>query len=120
MEASKIVIIVERIVIKAEFPKERQKSIFFIASGKFFKVNPWEPISARGSDVISAFVLNTLTTTKINGKMKQTNNTINITMETACRIFRLRAAFSFKSSIMLTPPLSYQCIPEVRLQLHKL
>ncbi len=120
MDASRIVKIVEKIVMHAEFPNERQKFIFRIASGKFSSVKPCSPINASGFVVMSAFVLKTLMMTKINGKMKQINNIIKIAISTAWLIFRLRAAFSFKSSIMLTPPLSYQCIPEGLLRLHRL
>ena len=109
MEASKIVKMVEVTVMTIEFPKDLQKFIFSMASGKFFRVKPREPTSARGLELISPFSLNTLINTSRNGKIKQANNTISTTMKTACLIFRFLAALSFKSSIMLTPPLSYRC-----------
>ena len=108
---------VEDTVMSMEFPKDLQKFIFCIASGKFFKVNPWEPTNARGLELISPFTLNTLINTSRNGKIKHMNNTISNTIKTACLIFLFLAALAFKSSIMLTPPLSYQCLPEARLPL---
>ena len=82
IEESRIVITVEQMVIMAELKKERPKFIFFMASGKFAIVNPCAPTRARGSEVISAFVLNTLITTKTKGKIKQTNRAMRITILT--------------------------------------
>jgi hypothetical protein len=76
IDARSNVKIVEKIVIVAEFAKDLQKFIFCMASGKFAMVNPCAPINANGSDVISAFTLNTLITTRMNGKIKQKNKTI--------------------------------------------
>ncbi len=50
MEASRIVKIVDDTVISMELPKERQKFIFFMASGKFFNVKPCSPTRASGLD----------------------------------------------------------------------
>ena len=77
MEENKMVSAVEQMVIKAELMNERPKFIFFIASGKFPRVNPWAPPKDRGFDVISAFDLNTLITTRTKGKIKHTNSTMS-------------------------------------------
>ena len=66
-----IVRIVAQTVMMRELPNTRQKFILSIALGKFLKVNPCAPISARGLDVMSAFVLKTLMITRIKGMMKQ-------------------------------------------------
>ena len=49
-----IVRIVAHVVMIREFLNTLKKSIFCIASGKFFVVNPCSPMSDRGFDVISA------------------------------------------------------------------
>ena len=78
MEENTIVSTVEQMVIKAEFRKERPKFIFFMASGKLAMVKPWAPTNARGLEVISAFVLNTLITTRTKGNTKHTNRAVRI------------------------------------------
>lgn len=70
MEDNRMVSTVALVVIMAEFRNTRLKFIFFMASGKFFSVKPWAPMSARGSEVISALVLKTLRMTRTKGKMK--------------------------------------------------
>ena len=87
IEANRIVSTVEVTVITAELPNALQKFIFFMASGKFPRVNPWAPTKARGFDVISAVTLKTLITTKINGKIKQRNSRIKMSIFIKCRTF---------------------------------
>ena len=102
-----IVRTVAQTVMIREFPNTRQKFIFCMASGKFLKVKPCAPISARGLEVMSAFVLKTLMITRMNGAIKQMKRTRSTIHMIAWEIFFCRAALSF-SVIMLPPPLSYR------------
>ena len=102
-----IVRIVAQTVMMRELPNTRQKFILSIALGKFLKVNPCAPISARGLEVMSAFVLKTLMITRMNGAIKQIKRTRSTIHMIAWEIFLFRAALSF-SVIMLPPPLSYR------------
>ena len=110
IDETRIVSTVEMMVIMAELVNTCQKFIFFMASGKFFKVNPCFPIRDRGSVVISAFVLNTLITTRINGAIKQMKRTSSTIHMIVFITFLLLAAFSF-SVIMQPPPLSCRYKP---------
>ena len=76
MAASRMVKNVAHTVMTRELAKDLQKFIFFMASGKFESVNPCAPISARGFEVISAFVLKTLMITSRKGKIKQMNRRV--------------------------------------------
>ena len=107
MEENRIVKTVALTVMMVELANTLPKFIFFIASGKFFRVKPWAPISARGFEVISALLLNTLMITRTKGKIKQRNIISRMIHMIARDIFFCRAAFSF-SSIMRPPLLSYQ------------
>ena len=107
MEETRIVRTVAQQVMMREFPNTIQNFIFFIASGKFFSVNPCAPTRARGSFTMSLFVLKTLMMTMRNGKIKQKNRIRRTIHMITWEIFFCRAAFSF-SVIMLRPPLSYQ------------
>ena len=86
---------VEEQVIKRELPKALTNFIFLIASGKFFKVNPWAPMIAKGLDVISALVLNTLIITIKKGKMNIHRSITRIANLSICMTFLLIAAFLF-------------------------
>ena len=115
---TRIVRIVALIVIISEFPNTCQKFIRRIALGKFRSVKPCAPISASGFEVISPFVLNTLITTRKNGKMNIRNTMINIAIMIPCVICFLRKAFSL-SVIMLPPRFSYRSEPALSRQSHR-
>ena len=105
IEENRRVSIVEVTVTISEFLNTTRKFIFSMAFGKFSSVNPCAPISASGLEVMSAFVLNTLTTTRIRGKINSRKTAISTTIMIAWETVFLRAAFAF-ASIMLPPPLS--------------
>ena len=110
IEEQMIVSTVEEIVITTELKNTLQKSILLMASGKFFVVKPCFPMSARGLEVISALVLNTLITTRRKGETNRKNNITRTTSIMACTALFFFKAFS-ESFIMLPPLLSYRYRP---------
>ncbi len=79
----------------SELPNTVQKFILTMASGKFASVKPFlAPIRLSGSRIISDFSLNTLITTRINGKIKQKKTTIRMMNMIVWIILFLRRAFS--------------------------
>ena len=82
---NRIVRMVALMVMIAELPNTVRKFIFSIALGKLSRVKPCLPIRASGSVLMSAFVLKTLITTRMNGAMNSSSTIVNTTTISACR-----------------------------------
>ena len=82
---NRMVSMVALMVMTAELPNTVTKFILSIALGKFSRVNPCLPISASGAVLMSALVLKTLITTRMNGAMNSSSRIVRTTIISACR-----------------------------------
>ena len=82
---TRIVRMVALTVTMVELPNTVRKFILSMALGKFSRVKPCLPIKSIGAVLISAFVLKTLITTRMNGAMNSSSRIVRTTIISACR-----------------------------------